>query len=162
MLVARRPSAAVFGRPLPSQDRCLSPGIHSVRADRSGYVFVRVEEDRIVWTRLSSELVNEGFALFEQRGMDPRRHRHYARRRRLGLLLPSPALRHRASPSRGNWQRRQCCFLDLGANLACRAFAAVRRPASSTLHLASIASSTASQKPCGRTSSSMMSFRVTQ
>jgi hypothetical protein len=30
------------------------------------YIFVRVEEDRVTWTGLTAELVDEGFRLFEQ------------------------------------------------------------------------------------------------
>jgi hypothetical protein len=47
-------------------DRFLQIRVQSFRIDRSGYIFGRVEEDRIVWVRLPAEFLNEGFPLFEQ------------------------------------------------------------------------------------------------
>ena len=58
--------------------------------------------------------------------------------------------------------RGQCRFRDLGINLANRALEVARRSISSTLHLASIASITASQTSFGRTSFCVMSSKLTQ
>jgi hypothetical protein len=118
-----------------------------------GTFFVGVKEDRIAWTGLAAEFLDEGLALFEQRLVNPRRHRNHAARQ---LLLPGPALWHSNSPP------GYCRRFDLGVNLAGRSLAAIRRSASSTLHLASIASITASQTACGSTSFWVMSSRLTQ
>src|SRR5262245_18238392 len=64
--------------------------MHSVRADRSGHVLVRVEEDRVVCTGLSAKLVDEGLPLFKERFGNAQRHRNYTTRRRLPRF-PAPA-----------------------------------------------------------------------
>ena len=119
---------------------------HAGGIDRSGYIFVRVEEDWIVCARLTAELLDEGLPLIEQGIMaSSARRRDFFLRRLLGTWA-----------SFGG----QCRFLGLGVSLDCRALAAVRRSASSILHLASIASITASHTSLGRTSFCVMSSRL--
>ena len=47
-------------------DCLLQIRVHSVGIDLSGYILVRVEEDRIAWTGFTAELLDEGLPLFEQ------------------------------------------------------------------------------------------------
>jgi hypothetical protein len=48
--------------------RLLQVRVKSVGIDRSGYLFVRVKEDGIVWARLAAEFLDEGLPLFDQCG----------------------------------------------------------------------------------------------
>jgi hypothetical protein len=88
------PSRATRGAELPQQfpdglslsgieacisDRLLQILVHSGRIDRSGHIFVRVKEDRIVWARLPTEFLDEGLPLIEQSLVNQRRHRNAER-----------------------------------------------------------------------------------
>ena len=111
---------------------------------------VSVKEDWIVWARFSTELLDEGAARAElgEPAASSERRREAASFFCAGSWAPQISL---AGP---------CCLLDLGVSLACRALAAVRCSASSPLHLASMASITASQTSLG-TSFCVMSSRLT-
>jgi len=59
-------------------DRLIQISAQSVAIYWRRYIVIRVKENRIVWARLRPNFSMKAFALFEQRRVNPRRHRNHA------------------------------------------------------------------------------------